>query len=139
MKPFAVVKLGPGQQKISIGDILITDQLDKNIGDKFSLEEVYMTGNENTYIVGTPTININVEVEVLSHEKGDKVRIHKFKAKSRYHKTTGFRACLTKLKVLSIGDFKEQKNESATKSLESKGSIKPKKSSVTSKTNKVGK
>ena len=43
-----------------------------------------------------------VSAEVVDNVKGDKIRIAKFKAKSRYRKVRGFRARLTKLKIIKI-------------------------------------
>ena len=40
--------------------------------------------------------------EVLEHFKGEKLRISKFKAKSKYRRVTGHRQYLTKVKILDI-------------------------------------
>ena len=40
--------------------------------------------------------------EVLEHTKGPKIRIHKFKNKTGYHKRQGHRQQLTRLKVTGI-------------------------------------
>jgi len=44
-----------------------------------------------------------VTVKVLSHHKGEKIRVAKYKAKSRYRKVHGHKQHLTTVKVLSIG------------------------------------
>ena len=116
MNSYAIIKLGPSQQKVSVGDVIITDKIEQDVGGKVIINDVYMTSDGENYTIGTPTVAVSVELEVIGHEKGDKVRIHKFKAKSRYHKTTGFRASLTRLKVLSIGQGNE--NEKETKIVE---------------------
>lgn len=104
---YAVVKLGASQHKLSIGDLVVTDVLDHAVGDKFRINEVYLLVNDGKVTVGAPKVDSAVEFEVVSHGKGVKVRIHKFKAKSRYHKTTGYRSSQTTLKVLSIEGIKE--------------------------------
>ena len=45
---------------------------------------------------------IAVTGEVLEHTKGPKIRIHKFKNKTGYHKRQGHRQQLTVLKVTGI-------------------------------------
>ena len=40
--------------------------------------------------------------EILEHTKGPKIRIHKFKNKTGYHKRQGHRQPLTVLKVTGI-------------------------------------
>ncbi len=45
---------------------------------------------------------VAVTGEVLEHTKGPKIRIHKFKNKTGYHKRQGHRQQLTVLKVTGI-------------------------------------
>ena len=45
---------------------------------------------------------VAVTGEVLEHTKGPKIRIHKFKNKTGYHKRQGHRQPLTVLKVTGI-------------------------------------
>jgi large subunit ribosomal protein L21 len=109
MKPYVVIKLGTSQHKVSLGDSVTTDRLQDEIGKSLTLNEVLMSVDGDTVQVGAPTLQIPVVLEVISHTKGEKVRVHKFKAKSRYNLTRGSRAYLTTLKVVSIGDKKAAK------------------------------
>ncbi|PJE67132.1 50S ribosomal protein L21, partial [Candidatus Shapirobacteria bacterium CG10_big_fil_rev_8_21_14_0_10_36_6] len=53
--------------------------------------------------IGNPTVkNATVEYQIINQYQGDKVRVSKFKAKSRYRKTIGFRAQLTDIKIIKI-------------------------------------
>lgn len=115
MSTYAVVKLGPSQQKVSVGDVVVTDRLQNAVGDKITVSDVLLLSDGENVTVGTPLVNTSVEFEVVSHVKGEKVRIHRFKAKSRYKKTNGFRASLTTLKVLSIGSSKSEKKAEEVK------------------------
>ncbi|RZL75043.1 MAG: 50S ribosomal protein L21, partial [Rhodococcus sp. (in: high G+C Gram-positive bacteria)] len=45
---------------------------------------------------------ISVASEIVEHTKGPKIRIHKFKNKTGYHKRQGHRQKLTVLKVTGI-------------------------------------
>ena len=45
---------------------------------------------------------VAVTAEVLEHTKGPKIRIHKFKNKTGYHKRQGHRQKLTVVKVTGI-------------------------------------
>jgi large subunit ribosomal protein L21 len=59
------------------------------------------SGDKTT--VGTPVVaKASVKLEVLVHEKGEKIRVATFKAKSRYRKVKGHRQALTQVKVVSI-------------------------------------
>jgi large subunit ribosomal protein L21 len=112
MNSYAIVKLGSSQHKISVGDKIITDKMDKEVGDKFTLNEVLLMSDGENVTIGTPSLNIPVELEVISQGRGVKIRVHKFKAKSRYNLTKGHRSYETTLTVLSIGG----KTEKASKS-----------------------
>lgn len=88
--------------------------------------------------IGTPSVDgIEVVVQVQGEEKGDKVRVTKFKAKSRYRKTRGFRPQYTRLKVLKIGTpDSKSKNEvndqkQTTEGVVSTKATKPRKSRET--------
>ena len=50
----------------------------------------------------TDLAKVAVTGEVLEHVKGPKIRIHKFKNKTGYHKRQGHRQPLTVLKVTGI-------------------------------------
>ena len=47
-----------------------------------------------------------VSAEVVGHLKGPKIRIHKFKNKTGYHKRQGHRQPLTQVKVTGISSGK---------------------------------
>ena len=53
--------------------------------------------------VGAPLIDgAQVVCDVVEHIRADKVRVFKMKSKKHYHRTRGFRASQTQLKVVSI-------------------------------------
>jgi len=53
--------------------------------------------------VGTPTVaGASVELEVLSHAKGEKIRVFKQKRRKNYRRTRGARAYLTQVRVKGI-------------------------------------
>lgn len=111
MKPYVIVKLGTSQHKITVGEVVTTDRIVNEVGEKFTLNEVLMSVDGDNIQIGTPLLNIPVEFEVVSHHRGERIRVHKFKAKSHYKLTNGHRSYLTQLKVVSINGVKEMKNE----------------------------
>lgn len=92
----AVVKIGTTQYLVKEGTEVLAPKNAK-------LESILLAFDDNQVLVGTPTLsNVKVTVDNLGEIKGDKVKVSKFKAKSRYRKNTGFRPVFTKLKVKSI-------------------------------------
>ncbi len=53
--------------------------------------------------IGEPSLGNRVKVEVVGQEKGEKVHIRRYRAKSRYRRHVGFRPSLTRFKVVAIG------------------------------------
>lgn len=67
--------------------------------------EVLLLADSGKVQVGKPVLkDVKVKVKVVTElEKGEKIDVYKFKAKSRYRKHTGFRAQYTRLLVEKIG------------------------------------
>lgn len=98
----AVIRINNNQYFVEEGQELVVDRM--NVTGSASLGEVLMTISDSEVLVGNPVLpDIGVFGDKISDLKGDKVRTFKFKAKSRYRKTSGFRPQLTRLKITAIG------------------------------------
>lgn len=98
----ALIKSGPSQYLVEVGQEIVINKL-KTSEKTFSFNEVLLFTDDKQVLVGTPFLQgYSVIAEVVGDEKGEKVRVFKYKAKSRYRKATGFRAKLTRLKIVSI-------------------------------------
>ncbi len=98
---YAVVKIGGKQYKVSEGQEILVDKL----ADPKKLNvEVLLFVDEGKVKVGKPVLkDAKVKVKVVAEiEKGEKVDVYKFKAKSRYKKHIGFRPQYTRLLVEKI-------------------------------------
>lgn len=104
-KDFAVVKIKGKQYLVSLGDqITVSGNLGK-VGQKLIWAEVLLLQKGGKLIIGTPLVEkAAVKTEIISEGKGPKIRVSKFKAKSRYRRVMGFRPLETQLKILSIGE-----------------------------------
>jgi large subunit ribosomal protein L21 len=101
---YAVIQIVGKQFKVSEGDTITTDRIaDKAVGDKIKVSDVLLLADEKSSTVGTPTVpGAEVTLEVVEHAKGDKIRVFKYKAKSKYRKTQGHRQLQSYLKVVKI-------------------------------------
>ncbi len=100
---YAIVKTGGKQYKVLKDSVIEVDRLDFKPGEKFSFKEVLLYVEGDKIKLGRPMLNdVQVTATVLEHFKGKKLRIAKFKAKSRYRKVTGHRQYLTKIKIIDI-------------------------------------
>ena len=97
---YAVIRIKGQQYKVSEGDeILIGKTSDKKIEAEVLL---YSDGKEIK--VGKPVVSgIKVKLKVLEEaEKGKKLHVKKYRAKSRYRKKIGFRPVYTRLLIEKI-------------------------------------
>ncbi len=122
---FAVIRLAGKQHVVSVGSII------EITGDPTKIEVLLLSQND-IVSVGTPVLeNVKVGTEVVFTGKGEKIRVAKFKAKSRYRKVMGFRPLITKVRILSIGTPVIAKSEATKQSSSAKKS--PVKKSKTKK------
>jgi len=102
-KPYAIIQIQGKQEIVSQGDKITIDRLDNQEGENLKISNILLYVDDKTTQIGTPTIDkALVTLKVSSHLKAKKIRVAKFKAKSRYRKTKGHRQLQTNLEVLSI-------------------------------------
>lgn len=100
---YAVISLGGKQHVVSEGETLQIDRLDATPDETLTIKDVLLTVDGDTMQMGAPLVEkASVTLKVVSHDKGDKIRVAKFKAKSRYRRVQGHRQALTTVQVVSI-------------------------------------
>lgn len=102
MSRIAVIKTGGKQYIAKENDILVVDLLKAEKDADFEFDAVATFDPEGDIEIGTPLLATKIKAKVIEHVLGDKIRIAKFKAKSRYRKVTGFRPKYTKVQIVSI-------------------------------------
>ncbi|KAA8967302.1 50S ribosomal protein L21 [Mycobacterium sp.] len=102
MATYAIVKTGGKQYKVAVGDVVKVEKLDVEPGAEVSLPVALVVDGANVTTDAQSLGKVAVTGEVLEHTKGPKIRIHKFKNKTGYHKRQGHRQRLTVLKVTGI-------------------------------------
>ena len=100
---YAVIAISGTQHQVEENQKIVVDLLNLKEDEKSSTDQVLLTVNEDKVTVGTPTVkNASVEFKVLKNYQGEKLKVFKYKSKSRYRKTTGFRAQLTEIQITKI-------------------------------------
>lgn len=100
---YAVFQKGSKQYKVTEGQEILLDRLNSGDSKKLELDSVLLLADEGKVEVGTPVVKgAKVVAEILADERGEKLRIVKYKAKSRYRRATGFRADYTRVKIQQI-------------------------------------
>ena len=110
---YVVIETGGKQYKVAPGTVISVDNLNVESGE-FSFDRVLLHVNDAAINIGKPYIDgMVVKATIVENFKGEKVRVAKFLAKSRYRKVRGFRAQLSKVK---IGDIISKKSSASVKS-----------------------
>lgn len=100
---YAVIKTGGKQYRVGLGQTLRVETLALEVGSECVLSEVLALGEGEQLSVGTPTVaGASVKARVVSHGRGDKVRIFKHRRRKHYAKTQGHRQNYTELSVESM-------------------------------------
>jgi len=96
----AVIRIKGRQYLVKTGEEILIDKSDT----KDLNAEVLLLIDDNEVLVGKPVLKeVKVSFKILAEEeKGKKVDIFKYKAKSRYRKRMGFRPKYTRLLVQKI-------------------------------------
>ena len=100
---YAIVKTGGKQYKVAVGDIVEVEKLDGEPGAEltFAAPLLVVDGDDVT-TDAAKLANVSVTGKVVAQTKGPKIRIHKFKNKTGYHKRQGHRQQLTRVEVTGI-------------------------------------
>lgn len=98
---YAVVEVGGNQHRVSEGDFILVDRISDKEGAKVALKPLMLRGKD---VVVDPKglEKVKVEATIRGHERGEKIRVFKFKPKRGYKRTQGHRQELTRLEVTKI-------------------------------------
>jgi large subunit ribosomal protein L21 len=99
---YAIVKTGGKQYRVAEGDVIEVEKLPGEPGAAVNLAAVLVVDGSDVVADASALARVTVAAEVVAHTKGPKIRIHKFKNKTGYHKRLGHRQPLTQVKVTSI-------------------------------------
>jgi large subunit ribosomal protein L21 len=100
---YAVIKSGSKQYRVSPGDIVRVEKLDKAVGDSVRFQEVLAINNDETTVVGSPQVtNAQVLGTVVENGKAKKVIVFKYKRKKQYRVLRGHRQQFTAVKIDEI-------------------------------------
>jgi large subunit ribosomal protein L21 len=100
---YAIVEDGGKQFRAIEGDMIDVDRFPAEVGEEVDLERVLLVADGEEVVIGTPLVTgARVQATVVSHVKGPKVTIFKYKPKERYRVKKGHRQQYTRLRIDSI-------------------------------------
>ncbi|SBW22176.1 50S ribosomal protein L21 [Protofrankia symbiont of Coriaria ruscifolia] len=99
---YAVVASGGKQHKVAVGDVVDVELVPGEPGAAVNLPALLLVDGDVVTHDRDALASVEVIAEVVEIVKGPKIRIHKFKNKTGYHKRQGHRQKLTRLRVTGI-------------------------------------
>jgi large subunit ribosomal protein L21 len=100
---YAIIKTGGKQYRVQAGEQLRVEALAADVGAAVSFEEVLLVGTGDGVKVGAPFVDgAKVKATVVSHGRGDKVKIFKMRRRKHYQRTQGHRQSYTELRIDDI-------------------------------------
>ncbi len=98
---YAVIKTGGKRHKVQPGDV-IEVELMHGIGDSVTFQPLLVVDDDGTTHYGKEAAKAVVTAKPVGEQKGDKVKIFKYKNKTGYTRKAGHRQLLTLLEILTV-------------------------------------
>lgn len=100
---YAIIETGGKQYRVSEGDEVLVEKLDKGEGETVTFDRVLAVTKKGELVVGQPLVaGAKVTGKVIAEGKGEKILVFKYKAKSNYRKRQGHRQPYSKVVIEKI-------------------------------------
>ena len=100
---YAIIENGGKQYKAIEGSYVEIDLLPEDVGNKKTFDKVLLLSTDEKVEVGTPYIKgVSVDATIISHFKGPKLIVFKYRPKQRFRVKTGHRQRYSRVLVDSI-------------------------------------
>ena len=102
---FAVIETGGKQYLVHEGDTVKVEKIEAAEGDKITFDKVLLVASEDgaTMNIGEPYLaGKSIDATVESQGRDKKIRVVKYKNKTRYKRTLGHRQHVTTVKIGAI-------------------------------------
>lgn len=100
---YAVINLGGSQHQVELDSKLVVNDLGIEVGSLGTNHDVLLTVSDKKVDLGTPNVSsASVEYKVLRNFLGKKIRVFKYKSKSRTRKTKGHRDKVTEIQITKL-------------------------------------
>jgi len=100
---YAIIETGGKQYKVSEGDQVFIEKLDKEEGKTVNFDKILAFSDDNKLQTGKPYLkNVKVSGKVVKNGKAKKIVVFKFKAKKGYKRTQGHRQPYTCVEITNV-------------------------------------
>ncbi|MDQ2077698.1 50S ribosomal protein L21 [Marinimicrobium sp. ABcell2] len=100
---YAIFESGGKQHRVVEGETLKLEKIELATGESVEFDKVYLVADGDKVKVGAPVVDgAKVTAEVISHGRGDKVKIIKFRRRKHSMRRQGHRQWFTEVKITGI-------------------------------------
>lgn len=98
---YAVIETGGKQYRVTPGQVLVVEKLLAEPGEELSFDNLLMVvPDEGEPAIGAPYVTgAKAVATVVAQERGKKILVFKYKAKSNYRRRQGHRQWLTRVRI----------------------------------------
>lgn len=101
--PFAVIKTGGKQYRVSPGQKIRIEKLDADAGAEIRFDDVLLIADGEDVSIGMPRVSgATVTGKIVTQGRDKKKIVFKYHSKSRYHKKKGHRQPFTEVEITNI-------------------------------------
>lgn len=101
---YAVIATGGKQYRVAEGDVLKIEKLTGDVGSTIDFDQVLMVADGDKFKTGKPYLSgAKVQASIVSHGRGKKIEIVKFRRRKHHRKQMGHRQYFTEIKITKIG------------------------------------
>ena len=99
----AIIKTGGKQYLVKKGDKIKIEKLAKKVGDIVKFDTLLNTDEKGSKIeIGKPLLKTKVEGKVLEQDRDKKIKVVKYKSKTRYTRNIGHRQPYTLVQIEKV-------------------------------------
>ena len=110
---YAVISTGGKQYRVSKGDTIRIEKLDKKEGDKVLFDKVLLISDKGKVSIGKPFLEKGkIEGVVKAQGRDEKISIIKFNRRKHFKKQAGHRQSFTNVEITKIAEGKYGSQES---------------------------
>ncbi|MBA57203.1 MAG: 50S ribosomal protein L21 [Pseudomonadales bacterium] len=100
---YAVFVSGGKQHRVAEGDVVKLELLEAEPGSAIEFDQVLLVANGDDVKIGAPVVEGGkVTGEVVTHGRGEKIKIIKFRRRKHHRKQMGHRQYFTEVKITGI-------------------------------------
>jgi len=99
---YAVIKAGGKQQRVKPGDVIEVELMHGQTDDSVTFTPLLVVDDEGKTHFGKELAKAVVKAKLVGQDKGDKVKIFKYKSKTGYSKRQGHRQLYTLVEIQDV-------------------------------------